>query len=61
MNLNLHKETYQINDLPCTVVANFADETINIHAPGYSQQFPMSEYTNYTGNMLDFATDKLNQ
>jgi len=59
--LNLHQETYQINGGPCRVVANFRDDIINIFAHGYSEQFTMDEYTNFEGNMQEFATSKLEE
>ena len=56
---NLHKETYQIDSEPCTVVADFEQETIKIMARGFNQTYSMNEYTNFEGNMLDFATSKV--
>ena len=59
MNLNLHKETYNINGESCQCVANFADNTLHIMARGFNETFNLDEYTNFPGNMSDFATTKL--
>lgn len=58
--VNLHRETYQINDRPCTVVADFDKGTINIHAPQFSREYTLDEYENFQGDMESFAKEKIN-
>ena len=56
---NLHQETYTINGESCRCVADFANNTLHIMARGFNESFTLDEYSNFEGNMQDFAADKL--
>ena len=53
---NLHKETYTIDGKQCTCVANFANNTLRITARGFNREYSLDDYTNFDGNMRDFAS-----
>jgi len=61
VNLNVHKESYLIEGVNVTVVADFLNENIYIHNDSYrsSVKFPLDEYTEFEGNAKDFAKLKL--
>jgi hypothetical protein len=57
-----HKESYLIDGRHVTVVADFVLNKIMIFAPGTkNSEYPMDEYTNFEGCMVDFAAAKLKE
>jgi len=61
VNLNVHKESYLIEGVNVTVVADFLNEEMHIHSDSNtpSLMFQLDEYTDFDGNAKDFAKSKL--
>ena len=52
-----HTETYKINGTYYKTTVNFITDQIFIKSPKSMIKKPLSEYTNYTGNMEEYVTN----
>ncbi len=54
-----YKEVFNIKGESVTVVADFAELEIRVFARMFNQTFTMDEYNSFTGDMKEFASEKI--
>lgn len=59
--MQTHSETYNINGRLITAKADFMQNELSLSCndSNYSEQFPLSEYTEFEGDMRAFAESQL--